>query len=144
MIISSDGMVPPSPDELNEDVTCRIGRAFAHRFLRSKRPPPQLEGRRDPCQRQQGVDVAVYGGEVSAHHYFCDFTYCDTGMVPWLLIAERISITVFLLHRWWSRVLLPTHAVAKSTSRWAMQRLLCRNYMTTMQVKPWPRIIRTA
>jgi phosphomannomutase / phosphoglucomutase len=36
---------------------------------------------------------AVYGGEMSAHHYFRDFAYCDTGMVPWLLIAERISAT---------------------------------------------------
>ncbi len=36
---------------------------------------------------------AVYGGEMSAHHYFRDFAYCDTGMVPWLLITERISIT---------------------------------------------------
>jgi len=34
---------------------------------------------------------AVYGGEMSAHHYFRDFAYCDTGMVPWLLIAERID-----------------------------------------------------
>jgi phosphomannomutase/phosphoglucomutase len=36
---------------------------------------------------------AVYGGEMSAHHYFRDFAYCDTGMVPWLLIAERVSST---------------------------------------------------
>ena len=36
---------------------------------------------------------AVDGGEMSAHHYFRDFAYCDTGMVPWLLIAERISST---------------------------------------------------
>ncbi|MGN6656372.1 MAG: phosphomannomutase [Rhodanobacter sp.] len=39
------------------------------------------------------VEDAVYGGEMSAHHYFRDFAYCDTGMVPWLLIAERISAT---------------------------------------------------
>ncbi len=36
---------------------------------------------------------AVYGGEMSAHHYFRDFAYCDTGMVPWLLVAELISRT---------------------------------------------------
>jgi len=36
---------------------------------------------------------AVYGGEMSAHHYFRDFTYCDSGMIPWLLIAEEISTT---------------------------------------------------
>ena len=34
---------------------------------------------------------AVYGGEMSAHHYFRDFYYCDSGMIPWLLILEMIS-----------------------------------------------------
>ena len=42
---------------------------------------------------------AVYGGEMSAHHYFRDFAYCDTGMVPWLLVAERMSITGLTLER---------------------------------------------
>ena len=36
---------------------------------------------------------AIYGGEMSAHHYFRDFYYCDSGMIPWLLIAELISVT---------------------------------------------------
>ncbi|MEL7535624.1 MAG: phosphomannomutase [Pseudomonadota bacterium] len=36
---------------------------------------------------------AVYGGEMSAHHYFRDFFYADTGMVPWLLVASIISVT---------------------------------------------------
>jgi phosphomannomutase/phosphoglucomutase len=35
---------------------------------------------------------AVYGGEMSAHHYFRDFAYCDSGMIPWLLVSELISI----------------------------------------------------
>lgn len=34
---------------------------------------------------------AVYGGEMSAHHYFRDFFYCDSGMIPWLLVCELIS-----------------------------------------------------
>ncbi len=34
---------------------------------------------------------AVYGGEMSAHHYFRDFSYCDSGMIPWLLVLELIS-----------------------------------------------------
>lgn len=34
---------------------------------------------------------AIYGGEMSAHHYFKDFAYCDSGMVPWLLIIELLS-----------------------------------------------------
>jgi phosphomannomutase len=36
---------------------------------------------------------AAYGGEISAHHYFRDFMYCDSGMIPWLLVAEMISKT---------------------------------------------------
>ena len=34
---------------------------------------------------------AVYGGEMSAHHYFRDFVHCDSGMVPWILVAELVS-----------------------------------------------------
>ncbi len=36
---------------------------------------------------------AIYGGEMSAHHYFRDFAYCDSGMIPWLLVAELVSHT---------------------------------------------------
>jgi phosphomannomutase / phosphoglucomutase len=39
------------------------------------------------------AENAIYGGEMSAHHYFRDFAYCDSGMIPWLLIAELISQT---------------------------------------------------
>lgn len=34
---------------------------------------------------------AVYGGEMSAHHYFRDFFYCDSGMIPWLLVVGLMS-----------------------------------------------------
>ena len=37
------------------------------------------------------VEDALYGGEMSAHHYFRDFAYCDSGMIPWLLVAEQLS-----------------------------------------------------
>lgn len=37
------------------------------------------------CMRREN---AGYGGEMSAHHYFRDFAYCDSGMLPWLLVAE--------------------------------------------------------
>ncbi len=49
-----------------EAVMCRSGHAFIK-------------------QRMREVD-AVYGGEMSAHHYFRDFAYCDSGMIPWLLV----------------------------------------------------------
>ena len=34
---------------------------------------------------------ALYGGEMSAHHYFRNFFYCDSGMIPWLLVAQLVS-----------------------------------------------------
>jgi len=37
------------------------------------------------------AENAVYGGEMSAHHYFRDFAYCDSGMIPWLLVVELLS-----------------------------------------------------
>lgn len=40
------------------------------------------------CMR---LNNAVYGGEISAHHYFRDFAFCDSGMIPWLLISDLIS-----------------------------------------------------
>ncbi len=35
---------------------------------------------------------AIYGGEMSAHHYFRDFAYCDSGMIPWLLVARLLCL----------------------------------------------------
>jgi phosphomannomutase len=43
-------------------------------------------------QKMREVD-AVYGGEMSAHHYFRDFAYCDSGMIPWLLVLAVMSET---------------------------------------------------
>jgi len=36
---------------------------------------------------------AIYGGEMSAHHYFKGFAYCDSGMIPWLLVTELLCTT---------------------------------------------------
>ncbi len=36
------------------------------------------------------LEDAIYGGEMSAHHYFRDFAYCDSGMLPWLLMVEYL------------------------------------------------------
>jgi len=36
---------------------------------------------------------AIYGGEMSAHHYFRNFYYADSGMIPWLLVAQIVSVT---------------------------------------------------
>jgi phosphomannomutase/phosphoglucomutase len=43
-------------------------------------------------ERMRAED-AIYGGEMSAHHYFREFAYCDSGMIPWLLITELMSRT---------------------------------------------------
>lgn len=37
------------------------------------------------------LENSIYGGEMSAHHYFRDFGYCDSGMIPWLLIGSLLS-----------------------------------------------------
>jgi phosphomannomutase len=53
-------------------VLCKTGHAFIKERMRSEN--------------------AVYGGEMSAHHYFRDFMYCDSGMIPWLLVAELLCV----------------------------------------------------
>jgi phosphomannomutase/phosphomannomutase/phosphoglucomutase len=57
-----------------------------------------LGGRAEVCKcghsfikDKMRAEDAVYGGEMSAHHYFRDFYYCDSGMIPWLLIIELLS-----------------------------------------------------
>ena len=52
-------------------VQCKTGHAFIKERMRQ--------------------EDAIYGGEMSAHHYFRDFAYCDSGMIPWLLIAAELS-----------------------------------------------------
>jgi phosphomannomutase/phosphoglucomutase len=54
-------------------VLCKTGHAFIKERMRAEN--------------------AIYGGEMSAHHYFRDFSYCDSGMIPWLLVAELVSST---------------------------------------------------
>ncbi|WP_305805627.1 phosphomannomutase [Stenotrophomonas sp. YIM B06876] len=54
-----------------EPVLCKSGHAFIKEKMRAEN--------------------AVYGGEMSAHHYFREFAYADSGMIPWLLIAALVS-----------------------------------------------------
>ena len=54
-------------------VLCKSGHAFIKEMMRAEN--------------------AVYGGEMSAHHYFREFAYADSGMIPWLLIAALVSET---------------------------------------------------
>lgn len=54
-------------------VLCKTGHAFIKERMR--------------------IEDAIYGGEMSAHHYFRDFAYCDSGMIPWLLVTALMSST---------------------------------------------------
>ena len=54
-------------------VQCRSGHAFMKH-----------------CMREAD---AIYGGETSGHHYFRDFSYCDSGMIPWVVMAQLLSRT---------------------------------------------------
>ncbi|MFT4019908.1 MAG: phosphomannomutase CpsG [Acinetobacter sp.] len=56
-----------------ETVQSKSGHAFIKQVMREKN--------------------AIYGGEMSAHHYFRDFAYCDSGMIPWLLVTALLSET---------------------------------------------------
>ncbi len=47
-------------------------------------------------ERMRAED-AVYGGEVSAHYYFRQLAYCDSGMLPWLMVAELVSTSGWTL-----------------------------------------------
>ncbi|HEF4759238.1 TPA: phosphomannomutase [Pseudomonas putida] len=54
-------------------VQCKTGHAFIKERMR--------------------LEDAIYGGEMSAHHYFRDFAYCDSGMIPWLLVTALMSVS---------------------------------------------------
>lgn len=54
-------------------VQCKTGHAFIKERMR--------------------LENAIYGGEMSAHHYFRDFAYCDSGMIPWLLVTALMSVS---------------------------------------------------
>ena len=43
-------------------------------------------------ERMRELD-ALYGGEMSAHHYFREFGYCDSGMLPWLLVCQLMAVS---------------------------------------------------
>lgn len=60
-------------DAGGQAVLCKSGHAFIKEKMRA--------------------EDAVYGGEMSAHHYFREFAYADSGMIPWLLIAALVSET---------------------------------------------------
>jgi phosphomannomutase/phosphoglucomutase len=61
--------------------------------LRAGGQPVQSKTGHAFIKERMRLENAVYGGEMSAHHYFRDFAYCDSGMIPWLLVAELMCTT---------------------------------------------------
>jgi phosphomannomutase len=59
--------------------------------LQSKGIPVMTKTGHAFIKERMRKEDATYGGEMSAHHYFKKFSYCDSGMIPWLLICEIIS-----------------------------------------------------
>ncbi len=55
--------------------------------------PVQCKSGHAFIKERMRAEDAIYGGEMSAHHYFKNFSYCDSGMIPWLLVAEAMSHT---------------------------------------------------
>lgn len=55
--------------------------------------PVQTKSGHAFIKERMRVENAVYGGEMSAHHYFRDFAYCDNGTLPWLLVAELLCVS---------------------------------------------------
>ena len=100
-----------------QPILCKTGHAFIKERMRA--------------------EDAIYGGEMSAHHYFRDFAYCDSGMIPWLLVlailgrsGKRLSqlveerISLFPASGEINRVLAdPAAAIARIEARYAPQAL---------------------
>ena len=55
--------------------------------------PVQCKSGHAFIKERMRAEGALYGGEMSAHHYFRAFSYCDSGMIPWLLVASILSDT---------------------------------------------------
>tara|TARA_B100000963_G_C22634155_1_gene676620 strand:+ start:2590 stop:3963 length:1374 start_codon:yes stop_codon:yes gene_type:complete len=64
--------------------TIEIAKSFGGEAIQSKTGHAFIK-------EKMRLEDAIYGGEMSAHHYFRDFFYCDSGMIPWLLIVELVS-----------------------------------------------------
>lgn len=102
-----------------QPILCKTGHAFIKERMRA--------------------EDAIYGGEMSAHHYFRDFAYCDSGMIPWLLVlailgrsGKRLSqlveerIRLFPASGEINRVLTdPAAAIARLEAIYAPQALHC-------------------
>ena len=79
-------------------------------------------------ERMRAED-ALYGGEMSAHHYFRDFAFCDSGMIPWLLVLERMCRTGQPLSPW-------SGAMARYPCSGEINRELADPHAALQRVKP--------
>ncbi len=86
---------------------------------------------------------AVYGGEMSAHHYFRRFGYCDTGQIPWLLVAQIISESGKRCHSWSASASPASRPAARSTAKWPTPRPPSLACNSTINQDPSPSISPT-
>lgn len=80
---------------------------------------------------------AIYGGEMSAHHYFRDFAYCDSGMIPWLLVAELVCLKGKRWANWCATGWRRFRQAVRSTANWRnpLRRLTAWN--SILAVRRW-------
>ncbi len=77
------------------------------------------------------TEDAIYGGEMSAHHYFRDFAYCDSGMIPWLLVAELVCLKGQSLGELVRDRMAAFPASGKSTAGWRSRQRPSRGWKRT-------------
>ena len=68
--------------------------------LRKKAVLPSNPKQATPSLSKPCAPMKQSTGEMSAHHYFRDFAYCDSGMIPWVLVRTCLSLRTFTLGDW--------------------------------------------
>ena len=92
-----------------EPIMCKTGHAFIKERMRN--------------------EDAIYGGEMSAHHYFRDFAYCDSGMIPWLLVVELICMKNIPLSEMVAKMIVDYPSSGESNSQLSEPVILFNNTM---------------
>ncbi|SUH36504.1 phosphomannomutase [Salmonella enterica subsp. enterica] len=90
------------------------------------------------------TEDAIYGGEMSAHHYFRDFAYCDSGMIPWLLVAELACLKGQSLGELVRDRMAAFRRAGKSTAGWRSRRQPLRGWKRTLRKRRRRWTARTA
>jgi phosphomannomutase len=87
---------------------------------------------------------AIYGGEMSAHHYFRDFAYCDSGMIPWLLVTELLCLKGKTLGELVRDRMAAFPASGRSTASWRSLPRRLPAWSSTLPSTRWKLTVPTA